>query len=157
MTTEYDSRKDTLEHIANVEGLIHVLMGELAIRKDRHDMSKIFIEEKKIFDVYTPKLKSCTYGSEEYRQYLKEMKPALEHHYKNNSHHPEHYINGINEMDLIDICEMLCDWKAATKRHHDGDIFASILLNKNRFTISEQLTKILQNTVERYFQYEVLK
>lgn len=42
---------------------------------------------------------------------------------------------------------MFIDWKAATERHADGDIIKSIEINKNRFKISDQLIKILLNTV----------
>jgi len=45
------------------------------------------------------------------------MKPAIEHHYKNNRHHPEHFNNGIDEMNLVDLIELLCDWKAASERN----------------------------------------
>ena len=31
-----------------------------------------------------------TYGSDEYKACLTEMKPALDHHYAANRHHPEH-------------------------------------------------------------------
>ena len=79
------------------------------------------------------------------------MKVALDNHYETNRHHPEHYKHGVDGMDLIDLVEMLCDWKAATERHADGNIDKSILINKDRFGISDQLVKILQNTVKRYF------
>jgi hypothetical protein len=44
------------------------------------------------------------------------MKPAIQHHYKANSHHPEFYDNGVEGMSLFDVLEMLLDWKAATER-----------------------------------------
>lgn len=95
-------------------------------------------------------MKNCTYGSKEYKQYLEELKPALKHHYKNNNHHPEHYDNGIDDMDLFDIVEMIADWMAATLRHNDGNIFKSLNVNKERFNMSEQLYNILKNTMNRY-------
>ena len=50
-------------------------------------------------------------------------------------------------MSLFDILEMLMDWKAATERmKNGGDIWKSISFNQGRFNMSEQLTKILQNT-----------
>ena len=79
------------------------------------------------------------------------MKLAMNHHYAQNSHHPEHYDNGINDMDLIDLIEMICDWKAASERHADGNIFESIKINKQRFNISDQLERIFINTAKRYF------
>lgn len=148
---EYDSSKDTLEHIKRVSQLLNKMISELMCRIQEHDTSKLYPPEKEIFDIYTPKLKGSTYGSEEYKTFLKEMNVALKHHYEFNQHHPEYYQEGINGMNLIDLIEMLCDWKSATERHADGNIDKSILINKDRFGLSEQLTKILQNTVKRYF------
>lgn len=148
---EYDSTKDTLQHIQKVSQLLNKMVLELMCRMQGHDASKLRAPEKEIFDAYTSKLKGSTYDSDEYRMYLQEMKKGLEHHYEFNHHHPEHYQEGIGGMDLIDLVEMLCDWKAATERHADGNIDTSILKNKERFGMSEQLTKILQNTVKRYF------
>jgi hypothetical protein len=82
------------------------------------------------------------------------MKVALDHHYSNNRHHPEYFENGINDMTLIDLIEMLCDWYAATQRHNDGDIFKSIEFNKTRFNMSDQLVSILTNTVNELIKQE---
>lgn len=80
---------------------------------------------------------------------LKELQVALQHHYANNSHHPEHYVDGVNGYDLFDLVEMFFDWKAATERHNDGDIYKSIEANKERFKISQQVTDIFTNTAKR--------
>ncbi|HEY0109991.1 MAG TPA: DUF5662 family protein, partial [Fibrella sp.] len=84
--------------------------------------------------------------SPEYTASLNLLGIALTHHYKHNSHHPEHYETGIDGMNLMDVVEMLLDWKAAGERHKDGDILKSILINKKRFGLSEQLVNILINT-----------
>jgi hypothetical protein len=42
---------------------------------------------------------------------------------------------------------MLCDWKAATLRHDDGDIRRSIEINQERFGYSDELKQILINTL----------
>lgn len=55
---------------------------------------------------------------------------------------------GINSMNLVDLIEMICDWKAAGMRHADGDIFRSLEINKERFGMSDQLFEILKNTAE---------
>jgi len=146
---QYDSKADTLQHIKRVNELLLTAVSELLIRAGKHDSSKLESPEKELFDEYTPKLKNCTYGSEEYKEFLKGSKVALDHHYENNSHHPEHYENGVNGFDLFDLVEMLFDWKAATERHADGDIRKSIEINKERFKISEQLCDIFRNTVNR--------
>ena len=173
-----DQRPKTLEHISEVRNQLNLVINELHDRARDHDASKLEEPEKSIFDEYTPKLKNTTYGSAEYKQYLKEMKKALDHHYAYNRHHPEHFatlkkdtnifsklwtkfltkINNLIEpylsnrssvsyMNLIDVIEMFCDWKAATLRHADGDILNSIKINKKRFGMSEQLCQILINTI----------
>lgn len=49
------------------------------------------------------------------------------------------------------LVEMFFDWKAASERHADGDIFKSIEINKERFGLSEQLAEILKNTATRFY------
>lgn len=138
---------DTWEHIHEVQKLLYVMQVELGLRALLHDQSKIYSEEEcETFAHYTPKLAGITYGSLEYKQALLQMQSAITHHYKNNPHHPE-YHSGIDNMTLIDLIEMLCDWKAATLRHNDGDIMKSLEINRHRFGISDQLYSILCNTV----------
>lgn len=151
---DYDSSKDTLKHILRVSQFLHDFITELLYRAKEHDASKLRSPEKEVYDKYTPKLRTTTYGSEEYNKTLVEMEKEGDNHWKFNPHHPEFYPNGINGMDLVDLIEMVCDWKAASERHNDGDINKSIMINKDRFKMSEQLTQILQNTVKRFLNEE---
>jgi len=145
----YDSTNDTLRHIKRVNELLLRFAKDLMARAIYHDSSKLREPEKSLFDEYTPKLRECTYGSDQYKEFLGSLKVGLDNHYKNNSHHPEHYENGIDGMDLLDLVEMFVDWKAAGERHADGDILKSIAYNKGRFKMSDQLESIFKNTVER--------
>lgn len=148
MTEPYDSGRDTQDHIDIVRKYIFKCRDNLIRRSEVHDRSKLRSPEKPIFDVVTPKLKGLTYGSDEYRASLAEMGPALTHHYEHNSHHPEHYPDGINGMSLLDILEMLCDWKAATERHANGDYGKSLIINRERFLINSQTFQIIVNTAK---------
>lgn len=148
---EYDSTKDTMDHKEKVKKFMNLCIDDLVMRAENHDNSKLESPEKKYFDEYSPKLKDCTYGSDDYQKFLDGLKPALDHHYKVNSHHPEHYKNGVNGMTLVDLLELICDWKASSMRHEDGDINRSIKVNKDRFKLSDQLVDILKNTVKEYF------
>lgn len=89
--SNYDSANDTLEHIGRVRELLVEASQEIVRRADVHDASKLLPPEKDGFDEYTPKLKDCVYGSDEYRSFLEGLKPALDHHYAHNSHHPQYY------------------------------------------------------------------
>jgi hypothetical protein len=143
----FDSRIDTYAHIHEVQRFLGRALLDVLRRCWEHDQSKLRSPEKEVFDEFTPKLAGSTYGSEEYRSYLAGMKPALDHHYAHNNHHPEHYPDGIRGMSLLDLIEMTCDWKAATLRHNDGDIRRSIEVNQGRFGYSDELKQILLNTL----------
>lgn len=142
-----DSRPATQDHIDEVRGLLMRVTRDLFERADRHDASKLTSPEVEIFDEFTPKLAGSTYGSDEYKGFLAAMKVGLDHHYAANDHHPEHFAGGIGDMNLVQVVEMLCDWLAACKRHKDGSIRRSIEQNQQRFGYSDELKRILLNTL----------
>ena len=147
MADDYDSTADTLKHMMRVRDLLEFMAIELIHRSRHHDSSKLGEAEKPMFDRMTPKLKTLAYGSDEYKASLAELKPALDHHYKLNSHHPEHYADGIGGMDLLDVMEMFCDWIAAGERTKGGDPYKSLEVNEKRFGMSPQLVSIFKNTI----------
>jgi hypothetical protein len=143
----YDSTTDTQEHISKVAFNLDAIMSNLGHRSLVHDRSKFGPVEKEAFDLLTPRLKNLKYGSDEYRTTLREMKTALTHHYEHNSHHPEHWEHGVLDMSLMDILEMLADWKAAGERHvPPNSLENSIAHNTERFKLSPELTQILYTT-----------
>lgn len=148
----YDSTQDTQKHIDRVRELLKIAVNELRNRALNHDASKLQSPEKEYFDKYTPRLASLEFGTPEYTQNVQDLKPALEHHYANNSHHPQFYKDGINGMDLFDLMEMFFDWKASGERGKPGtgNILKSIEINSERFGISKQLKKILINTAKKH-------
>lgn len=140
---------ETMRHILTIRALLLEAMRELINRADAHDVSKLGPPEVDTFTKYTDTLKGLTYGSDEYKQCLKEMQPALDNHYKHNAHHPEHHANGVHDMDLFDVLEMLIDWKAATLRHANGDINKSVEINEKRFNMPPFLVQLLKNTLPK--------
>lgn len=147
----YNSEDDTVEHIARVQLYMRRAERELASRAAIHDMSKLGSAEKPTFDRMTPRLRELAYGSAEYAAALEEMRPALEHHYRHNKHHPEHHERGVRGMTLLDLIEMLCDWRAASERHADGDIHKSVEINVERFGIPDGLADVLRNTARAWW------
>lgn len=147
---KFETMCETYKHKQLVNKFVNIIVARLSERGINHDNSKLEDFESDTFAKYTPKLASTTYNSDEYKTFLKEMKPALDHHYANNAHHPEHYPNGIKDMTLIDLIEMICDWKASTLRHNDGNILLSIEKNQERFGYSQDLAQIFKNTVKLF-------
>jgi hypothetical protein len=142
----YDSRDDTKDHIEEVRRRVYEVTNNLNQRASDHDRSKLVDPERSVFDEYTPKLKDSTYGSDEYKAFLEGMGEGLRHHYEVNDHHPEHFVEGVHGMNLVQLIEMLCDWKAATMRHDDGDLAKSIEINADRFGYGEEIKGLLART-----------
>lgn len=146
MPDTYDSRPDTYAHIAEVRGRLLNIAVMLIRRAHEHDASKLVSPEVEVFDEFTPKLRDSTYGSGEYRAFLVGMGDGLAHHYAHNRHHPEHFEDGIASMNLLDVIEMLADWKAATLRHANGSLARSIAQNAERFGYGREFQRLLTNT-----------
>lgn len=150
MTRSYDSRPDTFLHSQRVAELMVQVVKAALDRTYCHDRSKTEPPEVDVFDEMTPKLAGSTYGSDEYKGFLSHMKVGLDHHYAANRHHPEHFDGGVNGMTLVDLVEMLADWKAATERHDNGSLTRSLPIQQDRFGMSDQLTAILTNTAREF-------
>ncbi len=149
LTTEQKAcNHETWAHINRVQFWLNYIIKDLMDRGNEHDQSKLTSPEVELFTELTEKLSGVSYASPEYEGFLKQLKPALDHHYAKNRHHPEHYTNGIEGMNLLDLIEMFADWKAATERHHDGNLLKSIETNAKRFNMNPQLVQIFKNTAD---------
>lgn len=150
---ELETTTQTRDHIDLVRILLREFAVELLLRGETHDRSKLDRAEVDTFTKYTGRLKEMTYGTDEYKQCLEEMGKdggPLRHHYDHNRHHPEHFADCVEGMNLIDILEMFVDWKASVRRGANGDLNRSIEINQKRFNMSDQLTQIFRNTVRDY-------
>lgn len=175
----YDSTLDTINHIRLVQANVLTLVVALLAQVLHHDESSLLEPEKSFYDEYRPILSALPFGSDAYLMALGNLKPAVDHHYQRNRHHPEHFVRyecggcfkeypaemkgqkcpactydifeqvaGINGMTLLDLLEMVADWKAAIDRSGGtGSVLKSIELNRKRFNISDQLADVLANTV----------
>ena len=146
--TKDEYKQEIEKHIVEVKGLLLIAIKELLKKANRHDASKLQSPEIDLFSKYIPELAKIQYGSKQYKQALKKLRPALDHHYAKNAHHPNHYVKGIKGMNLFDLVEMICDWISSAKRHQTGDVKQSIILNQKRFGYSDDLKLILFNTLK---------
>lgn len=139
---------ETMRHIERVRNLLNKVIGELLERGEKHDQSKLESPEVEAFTAKTKELCKLTYGSPEYEAGKKEIDAAIQHHYARNRHHIEHHKNGLRDMNLIDVVELICDWKAASERHNDGNIKKSIEINARKYNIPPELVSLLENTLD---------
>jgi hypothetical protein len=137
----------TQAHINRVAELIGEVNSELTYRAIYHDQSKFDpIEAGPLQEMQDliDREGQAPFGTDEYRRRTALLGPMLEHHYAKNSHHPEHWSNGIASMSILDVVEMLCDWKAASERGGDSAINLTYLAQK--YSIEPMLLSIMQST-----------
>lgn len=140
-----ESERDARDHIAKVEGYLSLCADLLRIRAITHDASKLEEPELSGYAGLSDALKGLEYGTPEYRAAFEPFKEVIKHHYAANDHHPEYHADGVNAMNLLQIIEMLCDWRAASQRSN-GNFEDSITVSCKRFGIDAQLESILRNT-----------
>ena len=139
--------KDLHNHKQKVGQSLQIICNELMRRAIVHDASKFFDDELKGNLKAQPEKRALQatghiYGSIEDNKHREEYKWLSDKHYSRNRHHPEYHHNGINDMSLIDLVEMLCDWWIS------GDnIDHSIRENIKKFNIDAQLARSLKNTI----------
>jgi len=148
MTRKNDSASDTLKHRHEVIDKMNDICMRLMQRGVMHDDSKLEPPEKDALDAMDTNMRHLSYGSAEYMDKIKEAGPMLERHRENARHHPEYHGNDFAKMDLLDVVEMLCDWKAATMRHQDGDILKSLEINAKKYDMPEPVRAMLENTIK---------
>lgn len=137
---------DLIDHKRRVGTYLQKVANALFGRAVVHDNSKFSPEEYDPYEEAFPELQKYAYGSDEFKAALAKIKPAINHHYETNDHHPEYFEAGISQMNLIELIEMTCDWIAASERSQK-DIFEGLEMNKERFKINDQLFCIIKNTV----------
>lgn len=107
---------DLIRHIAEVQGYLSEVTADLIQRGIAHDLSKYEEVEFDSFVETRPRFKNANYGTPEYKAITEEIRPAIDHHYSVNRHHTKFFKTGFAGMNLIDILEMLADWRAASRR-----------------------------------------
>ena len=153
-STPPEYTQNILEHVRLVAKLVNRCAAELVERGTDHDRSKWTPEEYGPYERALPRFKEAEYGSPEYFDVVKSIKPAIKHHTSVNRHHPEYFAIGLAGMNLLDVLEMVCDWIAASKRENPDGVPA-LAYNIERFKIEPQLAAILQNTIDYLTQKEV--
>lgn len=141
-----DYVKDLVDHKRRVAGHMQTVANDLFGRAAVHDNSKFSEEEYSAYDAAFPGLQKYAYGTPEFKAELSKIGLAVAHHYSVNDHHPEFFRNGVSDMNLIQLIEMVCDWMAASERSKT-DIIKGLEMNQKRFQIDDQLMSIIKNTI----------
>jgi hypothetical protein len=147
MNLELDFLCETILHVSEVSENLEVIASELRKRGTAHDRTKFQAMEFDAFVSTREKFKKANYGTPEYQECCNIVKPAIDHHYKENRHHTGFHKDGINNMNLVDLAEMIADWKAAERRSPDKKLVDTLAYAFEKYGIGEQLGEIITNTL----------
>jgi len=148
MNNEFDFLCDVILHVGEVSEALEEVASELRKRGMAHDRTKFQELEFDAFVSTRDKFKKANYGSKEYQECIDAVKPAVDHHYANNRHHTSFHGGTIDGMNLVDIIEMVCDWKAAVRRSPDKNLEDTLEYSFDKYGIGDQMQKIIVTTLE---------
>jgi hypothetical protein len=131
-------------HIREVQSEMANVTSAFVKRMARHDQSKYSTQESALIQQKAI-LDSLPYNTPEYHESLTQIKSAVQAHYEVNSHHPEHYPNGVTGMSLLDMLEMISDWRVAAEMN-GSELMESFDKCVGRFHISPDIRQVLLNT-----------
>ena len=137
MSEENTTLVTILAHVRLVQKYMSRISKALEQRAIEHDISKLLSDEYKGFIEVNRVARTHAYGSDEYKASLKGNN-VIKLHFSRNSHHPEYYLNGVSDMSLLDIIEMVVDWKAASETYGQTSFEDSISIQKDRFGLSDE-------------------
>lgn len=132
-----------LKYGITMSRILHITPGTLYVRVVKHDDSKYSPEE---FDGYRQYFYACS--GEKPNEEL--FDKAWEHHYKNNDHHPEYWVNEVTG-DIADmppecIAEMLLDWEAMSMKF-GGNTYDYYMKEKDNKPFSENTKIIIEDLI----------
>lgn len=107
-----------LRHHRHVSHLLRELARQLESRADLHDLTVLELDEFQGRVEIQHVARTHPYDSPEYRESIKDN-TSLQLHYSRNSHHPEYYPAGVDEMSFIDFIEMTIDWLGASRTYRN--------------------------------------
>lgn len=135
-------KKRTNHHIELVQnniclfqesGEYNDIFDELALRASSHDRSKFSEPELTPYIWLTWKY-HCEWNNIPFKLPIgmdQKIRDAKFHHFSNNRHHPEWHFD-LNDMTIVDLIEMVCDWKAAGQEFGEKSLvgYANRVLGK---------------------------
>lgn len=142
-----------LIHKEQIAMLLAKFAAELTYRAAIHDNSKFSPDEFNVHSDNVHHFNKYQFNTKEEQELRHRLSPASISHRKRNRHHPEYFENGIDGMNIIDLLEMICDWKSASTRVPGDSLRKGFPILKEKYNISPQLLKILENTARDFKMY----
>lgn len=136
------------------------IIDELAEEIQKHDQSKYSNEE---FYAYRHKFYPTEIEAEkikmnpEYAEFVNEaFEAAWQHHYEHNPHHPKYHRG--NEMNLIDILHMICDWEAMSIKFKSKTVdWYNTKAEQEKKDMNPKTREIVESLLEQLYDVKIPK
>ena len=130
-------------HIAEFQQAIDTITEKLKTRAKTHDASKLKEPELTQYTEAEEKLEKFKPGSPEYLKIRDKYDIILSKHFTKNPHHPEHFKNGFNDMSILDLLDVLTDWRLDCG---DGDWNKFVDDRRDYYRMDDQVVRIFKNS-----------
>lgn len=147
MSDEVATLRTIVAHRAFVSSYLNRFADAMNVRALEHDLSKLLVEEFDGFVSINKIAREHPYGSEEYRAALKDN-AVIDLHFFRNRHHPEFHDAQVAGMGLLDIIEMVCDWKAAGEVYGMTSFRDALQIQVERFGLTERQVWLINMIAE---------
>lgn len=153
MSTNANYKQMIHIHQHHVGTLMRRMSNDLRSRGNRHDISKFSGIEATIggmnYEEYS-KINVLHPNASDVQEYTEKTKAALIEHYKLNDHHIEHFENGLSDMSLVQLAELICDSVAhLTERGYTPTECVCEIENQfKKYESSDEIVSIVKNTVK---------
>ena len=145
MKTSRDVQSPTIEN-----ALTDTIM-KLEIATEEHDTDKLKEPLKSSYDKYTEELNNLSFSSDKLSKLIDQYKEFSKSHYDNADHHPNKH-NGVQNMPIPNLIEMLCDWCARLEQTSESNlrerIYAYIDKQAEELKFDNALASILKNSAD---------
>lgn len=146
LTEETKTLLTILRHQTLVRKYLLQLARSLEARALVHDLSKLQLDEFAGFVEIQQIARQHRIDSPEYRASINNDVVRL--HLSRNSHHPEYHAAGLCDMGLLDLIEMVIDWKAASETYGKSSLTESLPIQRERFKMTDEQYYFIQLIAE---------
>ena len=131
---------------ALVQDKLSTVARELISRGRTHDNSALGSPEIEVYHRFFSEYRKYKIGDPRKDEVFAQMAEAIGHHFQYNDHHPEHFENGINDMDLIQLMQFTADIMSWSEQEQ-VDIFEILPMIRDKCGMVDQVYNLICNTI----------
>lgn len=157
MSKDANYKKSVMMHKTHVSLLMEIMSRDIRRKGRLHDVSKLSGIEASMGEMFQEdynKINVAIPLMPDIEKYNNEMAPAFVEHFKNNDHHVEHFKNGLSDMNILQLTELLCDSLAhmIEKGYAKYECLEKIEFQLKSCNASDDLISIAKNTIDYLYE-----